>query len=53
MCEWILTSMIIGFVNVGPGVYVVQGFNKDHNVQECVIEAFPKENDINLLTLFT
>ena len=48
MCEWILSSLIIGFVNVGPGIYVVQGFDKDNDVQECVIQTLPKENEINL-----
>ena len=47
MCEWILSSVIIGFVNVGPGIYVVQGFDRDNNVQECVIQAFPNKNGIN------
>ena len=47
MCEWILSSVIIGFVNIGPGIYLIQGLDKGNNVRECVIQAFPKKNDIN------
>jgi hypothetical protein len=53
MCEWILGSLIIGFVNVGPGIYLVQGLDSNQKVQECVIRTTPIKNDRNVLTLFT
>ena len=48
MCEWILSSLIAGFVNVGPGLYLVQRIDQDNNVQKCVFRVVAKENDINL-----
>lgn len=53
MCEYILSSLIAGFVNVGPGKYLIQGVLDDGRLQECVIKIKPKENDINLSGLFT
>ena len=47
MCELILTSLIVGFVNVGPDRYLVQAQDLDGNIVECVIVVTPKENDIN------
>ena len=47
MCEWILTGLIVGFVNIGPNIYLVQGLDVDGNVLECVMEFSPKENNIN------
>jgi hypothetical protein len=38
MCELILSGLIVGFVNVGPGEYLVQSMNADNVVVECVIE---------------
>ena len=47
MCELLLTSLIVGFVNVGPDTYVVQGQDIQGNFVECVMVITPKENDIN------
>ena len=47
MCELLLTSLIVGFVNVGPDTYLVQGQDFEGNVVECVMVITPKENDIN------
>ena len=53
MCELILSSLIIGFVNVGPSKYVVQGLSSDGKVLECEMILRPIKNDRNVLTLFT
>ena len=53
MCELLLTSVIVGFVNVGPNKYVVQGLSPDGKVLECEMLLRPKKNDRNVLTLFT
>ncbi len=47
MCELLLTSLIVGFVNVGPDTYLVQGHDSEGNTVECVMVITPKENDIN------
>lgn len=47
MCELLLTSLIVGFVNVGPNTYLVQGHDLDGNIVECVMVITPKENKIN------
>ena len=47
MCEALLSMLIVGFVNVGPDTYLVQGQDLDGNVMECVMVITPKENDIN------
>ena len=49
MCEWILSSLIIGFVNVGPGIYLVQGLDSQQKVQECVIRAIPMKKQHKFL----
>lgn len=49
MCEWILGSLIIGFVNVGPGIYLVQGLDSEQKVQECVIRAIPMKKQHKFL----
>lgn len=46
MCELLLTSLIVGFVNVGPDTYVVQGQDSEGNVVECVMHITPIKNDI-------
>ena len=38
MCEYILSGLIIGFVNVGPGDYLVQSLLEGDVVYECVIQ---------------
>ena len=43
MCEALLTMLIVGFVNVGPGEYLVQSMNADDVVLECVIEIDPDQ----------
>jgi hypothetical protein len=48
MCEWIVSSLIVGFVNVGPGVYTVQRLNDEQQIEECVIYVTSRENDKNL-----
>ena len=53
MCEMLLTSLIVGFVNVGPDVYLVQGQDLDGNIIECEMIVRPKENDKNVSALFT
>ena len=47
MCELLLTSLIVGFVNVGPDTYLVQGQDFEGNVVEYVMVITPKGNDIN------
>ena len=47
MCEMLLSLMIVGFVNVGPDTYLVQGQDLEGNVIECEMVIRPKENDIN------
>ena len=47
MCELLLNMLIVGFVNIGPGTYLVQGLDMDGNVIECEMIVVPKENDIN------
>ena len=47
MCELILSSLIVGFVNVGPDRYLVQAQNLDRSIVECEIVVTLKENDIN------
>ena len=46
MCELLLTSLIVGFVNVGPDTYLVQGQDSKGNVVECVMHITPIKNDI-------
>ena len=46
MCELLLTSLIVGFVNVGPDTYLVQGKDSEGNVVECVMHITPIKNDI-------
>jgi len=53
MCELILSSLIVGFVNVGPDKYVVQGLSSDGKVLECEMILRPMKNDKNVLALFT
>jgi len=43
MCELILSGLIVGFVNVGPGEYLVQSMNADDVILECVIEIDPDQ----------
>lgn len=38
MCEMILSGLIVGFVNVGPGDYLVQSVLEDDFAYECVIQ---------------
>ena len=47
MCELLLSSLIVGFVNVGPDLYLVQGQDLEGNIIDCEIIIVPKENDIN------
>ena len=47
MCEALLSMLIVGFVNVGPDTYLVQGQDLEGNILECEMIIFPKENDIN------
>lgn len=47
MCEMLLSMVIVGFVNVGPDTYLVQGQDLEGNVVECEMILRPKENDIN------
>ena len=47
MCELLLSSLIVGFVNVGPDLYLVQGQDLEGNIIECEMIIVPKENDIN------
>lgn len=53
MCELILSSLVIGFVNVGPDKYLVQGLSSEGKVLECEMILRPIKNDKNVLTLFT
>ena len=48
MCEMLLSMLIVGFVNVGPDTYLVQGQDLDGNIVECEMIVVPKENDKNL-----
>lgn len=48
MCETLLTMLIVGFVNVGPDTYLVQGQDMNGNITECEMIIVPKENDKNL-----
>ena len=48
MCEMLLSVLIIGFVNVGPDVYLVQGQDMEGNIIECEMIIRPKKNDINI-----
>ena len=47
MCEMLLSMMIVGFVNVGPDTYLVQGQDLEGNVIECEMIIRPKEIDRN------
>ena len=47
MCEMLLSMLIVGFVNVGPDTYLVQGQDMDGNIVECEMIVIPKENNIN------
>ena len=47
MCEALLSMLIVGFVNVGPDIYLVQGQDLDGNIMECEMIIVPKENKIN------
>ena len=53
MCELILSSLIVGFVNVGPDKFVVQGLSSDGKVLECEMILRPMKNDRNVSGLFT
>ena len=53
MCEMILTSLIVGFVNVGPDKYVIQGLSPNGKVIECEMILRPMKNDRNVSSLFT
>ena len=53
MCEMILSSVIVGFVNVGPNRYVVQGLSPYGTVLECELFMRPIKNDKNVSSLFT
>ena len=35
MCEYIFSMLIVGLVNVGPDVYVVQALDRDNMLVEC------------------
>lgn len=48
MCELLLTSLIIGFMHVGPDTYLVQGQDLEGNVIECEMIVTPLENDENV-----
>ena len=43
MCEYILSGLIAGFVNVGPGKYRIQSIQDDGIAYECVIKIEPDE----------
>ena len=43
MCEYILSGLIAGYVNVGPGKYRVQSIQDDGIAYECVIKIEPDE----------
>ena len=43
MCEYILSGLIAGYVNVGPGKYRVQSIQDDGIAYECVIRIEPDE----------
>ena len=47
MCELLLSMIIVGFVNVAPDTYIIQGQDMEGNVIECEMTIFPKENEIN------
>ena len=47
MCELLLSMLIVGFVNVGPDTYLVQGQDLDGNIVECQMIIVPIENEIN------
>lgn len=53
MCEMLLSMVIVGFMNVGPDTYLVQGQDLEGNVVECEMIVTPKENDKNVSDLFT
>ena len=53
MCEYVLGGLIAGFVNVGPGKYVIQSINDVQEMQECVILIPDQKNDKNVSALFT
>lgn len=35
MCEYVFSMLIVGLVNVGPDVYVVQALDRDNSLVEC------------------
>lgn len=35
MCEYVFSLLIVGLVNVGPDVYVVQALDHDNSLVEC------------------
>jgi hypothetical protein len=43
MCEYILSGLIAGFVNVSPGKYRIQSIQDDGTAYECVIKIEPNE----------
>ena len=43
MCEYILSGLIAGLVNVGPGQYRVQSIQDNGIAYECVIDIHPDE----------
>jgi len=47
MCELLFSMLIVGFVNVGPDTYLVQGQDLDGNIVECEFTIVPIENKIN------
>ena len=47
MCELLLSMIIVGFVNVGPDTYIIQGQDMEGNYIECEMVLTPIENEIN------
>ena len=43
MCEYILSGLLAGLVNVGPGQYRVQSIQDDGKAYECIIKIEPNE----------
>lgn len=43
MCEYILSGLIAGLINVGPGQYKIQSIQDDGVMYECVIQIKPDE----------
>jgi len=52
MCEYILSGLLAGLINVGPGQYRVQSIQDNGVAYECVIKIEPDEKMTEISEVF-